>query len=198
MHSRLLYRFLLLSVFAGNTMAADVPFVVLDYADMFARSQSPSHMLALELRPGDTVRDAYAQAFFQGFTHPSGGIFTTSDLVRDAYARGQAYWRDHAGERDAILAGYGYVAVEREGTWSHGFEKSDFQPVDADGEPWWMTTFGSEPWRDVGLAQAATAHGPRRVRISGYLSPKGRHGHLGAYAREILVTSGTTVDPDGH
>lgn len=37
-----------------------------------------------------------------------------------------------------------------------------------------------------------------RVRIVGYLSPKGHYGHLGAYDYEVLVTSGVAVKAADH
>lgn len=94
-----------------------------------------------------------------------------------------------------ILAGYGYVAVEREGDWSRGFETSAFAPSDTDGERWWMQPLGDRPWSTVGLGDVGGSGS--QVRIVGYLSPTGRYGHLGSYAHEVLVTSGVEV-PSAH
>jgi hypothetical protein len=178
------------SLLAANAGAAEVPDVVLEYADSFEQSQ----IVKEQLRPGRTLRDEYANYFFQGFTHPSGEVFTKSALIQDAYTHGQAYWRDHPSERTKIFSEYGYVPVEREGVWSRGFEKSAFEPSDADGERWWMSPFGQGAWSQVGLDQASRGSTPSRVRIVGYLSPKGHYGHLGAYEHEVLVTSGTHED----
>lgn len=178
---------LIVGIFIGKATAGEVPNIVLQYADSFAQSQSVQE----PLRAGRALPDEYAIWFFQGFTHPSGSIFTKSDLMRDAYSNGQAYWRDHPSERADIFAGYGYRTVEREGVWSHGFEKSAFQPGDGSEGKWWMSTFGGVAWRDVGLDQPNSRIDGLRVRIVGYLSPKGRYGHLGAYEHEVLVTSGS-------
>lgn len=187
---RLISTILIVGALAGKATAADVPDVVLQYADAFAQSQSKAEQPS----PSRSLRDEYAVWFFQGFTHPSGGIFTRSDLMNDAYTRGQAYWRDYPSERDKILSAYGYVAIEREGVWSHGFEVSAFRPIDAEGEKWWITTLGGRRWGDVGLDDVMSRYKQLRVRIVGYISPKGHYGHLGAYVREVLVTSGTPTD----
>ena len=191
---RFISTLLMLSILIGKATAGKVPNIVLQYADSFAQSQTAEKQL-----PADrTLPDEYARWFFQGFIHPSGGISTKSDLMRDAYTNGQIYWRDHPSERAEIFAGYGYLAVEREGVWSRGFEKSAFQPADADVGEWWITTFGGVAWRDVGLDQPSSKNDRPRVRIVGYLSPKGRYGHLGAYEHEVLVTSGVPVDAGSH
>lgn len=187
---RFLSTLMLLSLLTVKAVAGEVPDVILRFADTFARSQTAEQPLPA----GRTVRSEYAVWFFQGFTHPSGGISTKSDLMRDAYANGQRYWRDHPAERADVFSGYGYVAVVREGVWSRGFEKSAFQPADADGGEWWMNSFGEVDWRDVGLIPPSSANDRPRLRIAGYLSPKGHYGHLGAYEHEVLVTSGVPVD----
>ncbi|MFT0737370.1 hypothetical protein [Ralstonia wenshanensis] len=187
---RLIGMILVVGVLAGQATAGEIPDVVLQYADAFA--QSPAE--AERLPSGQSLRDEYAMSFFQGFTHPSGGSFTKSALMNDAYMRGQAYWRDYPSERDKIFAGYGYVAVEREGVWSHGFEVSAFRPADANGEEWWISPLGDGAWSDVGLDKVRLKDRQLRLRIAGYVSPKGRYGHLGAYARAVLVTSAAPVD----
>ncbi|KHK57768.1 hypothetical protein PI87_04815 [Ralstonia sp. A12] len=189
---RLISTILIVGALAGKATAGEVPDVVLQYADAFAQSQTKAERLS----SGLSLREAYSVWFFQGFTHPSGGIYTDSDLMKDAYTHGQTYWRDYPSERDALLAAYGYDAVELEGVWSQGFEKSAFWPTDAEaGEgEWWITPFGRRTWRDVGLDNVQRSNKPVRVRIAGYLSQNGHYGHLGAYVREVLVTSGVPVD----
>ena len=159
-----------------------VPTVVLEFFKTFTASQT-----------GGAQSSQYAQWFFQGFTHPTGGIFTTSSLMRDAYTKGQAYWRDQPSRRGAMFAAYGYEAIEQDGYFSHGFEKSDFQPADSSASPWWMTSLGGVSWREIGFEPFRT--GPVRLHIVGYLSPKGQFGHLGAYEHEVLVTSAAFIKP---
>jgi hypothetical protein len=120
-----------------------------------------------------------------------------SALLQDAYTNGQTYWRDHPSDRAKIFSEYGYVAVEREGLWSHGFEKSAFEASGASGGKWWMTPLGDGPWKEVGLEQG-TGNALSHIRIVGYLSPKGNYGHLGAYEHEVLVTAGARIDSSNH
>ncbi len=181
---RIILILLVTSFLATKASAREIPNVVLHYANLFAQRQTAQE----QLPQGRTARDEYARYFFDGFTHPSGEVFTKSALIQDAYTRGQTYWRDHPAERAKIFSEYGYVAIEREGVWSRGFEKSAFEPADADGDRWWMRPLGDGPWKEVGLDQGG------RVRIAGYLSPKGHYGHLGAYEHQVLVTSAVPVD----
>jgi len=187
---RLICTILIVGALAGKATAGEVPDVVLQYADAFVKSQTEAERLSSVQSP----REAYAVWFFQGFTHPSGWILTKSDLMKNAYAQGQTYWRDYPSERDKMFAAYGYVPIEREGVWSHGFEVSAFRPADADGEEWWIGPLGDGAWSDVGLDRGRLRDKQLRVRIAGYLSPKERHGHLGAYVRAVLVTSAVPVD----
>ena len=182
----------LLVAFAPLAFASEIPDVVRQRANAFERSQATPE----RLRPGHTLLEDYAYEFFVGFTHENGGIYTPSALARDAYTQGQAYWRDHPSERAQIFAGYGYTAVEREGVWIKGFEISSFEPSDSPGERWWMTSLGNGPWREVGLDAGNTRRGPLRLRIDGYLSPKGSYGHLGMYGHTVLVTAATVVEAD--
>lgn len=187
---RLISTILIAGALAGKATAGEVPDAVLQYADAFVKSQTDAERLPAGLSP----REEYAVWFFQGFTHPSGGILTKSDLMRDAYTQGQTYWRDYPSERDKMFAAYGYVAVEREGVWSHGFEVSAFVPSDAGGEEWWIRPLGDGSWSDIGLDKVRLRDRHLRVRITGYVSPKGRYGHLGAYVRAVLVTWAAPVD----
>lgn len=88
---RFIFKLLLLSVLAGKATAGQVPNVALEFFKSFAESQTEEKKL-----PADFVQSTqYSQWFFQGFTHPAGGIFTKSALMQDAYTKGQVYWRDH-------------------------------------------------------------------------------------------------------
>ena len=190
---RFISTILIAGVLAGHAAAREMPDVVRRYADAFAQSQGEAGQPLSKL----SLRDEYATWFFEGFTNPIGGSFTRSTLLNSAYALGQAYWRDHPSERDEIFAGYGYIAVQREGVWSHGFEVNAFRPADSDEGEWWVTPICGDPRCDVGLRDARPGNKPRQMRIVGYLSPAGRYGHLGAYGRKVLVTSAKPVD-EGH
>ena len=189
---------LLITALAGEAAAGNIPDIVLGYASAFAQTQAADK----QLPTSPTLPAEYAQWFFQGLIHPSGGIVTQSAIMRDAYTNGQRYWRDHPSERANIMAGYGYLAIERDGTWSRGFEKSVFQPahvdVDVGAGAWWLDSFGGVAWKDVGLVPPNSSYEQPHVRIVGYLSPKGHYGHLGAYEHEVLVTSGVAVKAADH
>ncbi|MBV7536668.1 hypothetical protein KW842_12910 [Duganella sp. sic0402] len=185
---RFIAKIFTVAVISGSATAGQVPNVALEYFRSFAKLQ-------VEEKKGsnDAVQsEEYARWFFQGFTHTKGGIYTRSDLARDAYTKGQLYWRDHPSERDKVFAGYGYSAIEQDGVFSRGFEKSDFKPNDLSTGFWWMTTLGDVAWRDVGIEPPSLS--PIRLHIVGYLSPEGQFGHLGAYKHEVLVTSAVLKD----
>ena len=172
-----------LGMLCGHAAADTMPNIVQQYADAFIDAHPEEEPPA----NGRSLSDVYAAAFFSGFTYPYGGMQAKSQLVRDAYTHGQAYWNDHPAERKDIFAGYGYLPIDKTGLWSRGFEVSAFMPDDGDG-PWWMNTLGGVRWSDVGVPEARK--GKIRVHIIGYVSATGRHGHLGGYAREVLVLSG--------
>lgn len=176
--------------YADECRPRPVPTVVLEFFKSFAALQTGEKKPAID---GGAQSSQYAQWFFQGFTHPKGGIYAKSSLMRDAYTKGQVYWRDHPSRRGDIFAAYGYVAIEQDGFYSHGFEKSAFQPADASASVWWMTSLGDVSWRDMGFEPVRS--GPSRLHIVGYLSPKGQFGHLGAYEHEVLVTSAAFIKP---
>ena len=172
-----------LGMLCGHAAADTMPNIVQQYADAFIEAHPEEEPPA----NGRSLSDVYAAAFFSGFTYPYGGMQAKSQLVRDAYMHGQAHWNDHPAERKDIFAGYGYLPIDKTGVWSRGFEVSAFMPDDGDG-PWWMNTLGGVRWSDVGVPDAR--NGKMRVHIIGYVSSAGRHGHLGGYAREVLVLSG--------
>lgn len=179
---RVIFSYFFTLAFAGLAAAGGVPNFVAQYASAFERSQTKEE----HLPPGQTLLNVYTSNFFSGLTHPNGGIYTKSDLMRDAYTQGQAYWSDYPSKRDEAMAEFGYLAVKANGFWSRGMEKSAFKPDKSDEGEWWMTTFGNGPWLALGLSPPDNE---THICIVGYLSPKGHYGHLGAYVREILVTA---------
>jgi len=184
-----IFTLIFIGTLTATAGAGPIPDVVLQDADEYAKSLTE----APKLPAGHTVRDEYAIWFFQGLIHPSGGIQTKSELMRDAYTHGQSWWRDHPSEHDAIFAEYGYRVIKQDGVWSRGFEKSAFQPDGGDPESWWMDSFGGVAWQSIGLAPPVSILVQPRVHIIGYLSPKGHYGHLGGYEHEVLVTAGSLV-----
>ena len=184
--STLLCLLLVIGLACGETFSA-VPAVVVQLAESYASAQTNAEKMPL----GRTLLEEYALHFYQGFTHPHGGILTISDIYKTAYTEGQYYWREHPNERNDIFAGYGYVPVEKVGTWSIGFERSSFVPEDQGEEKWSVSSLGDVKWSELTPGQVDPTFTKARVRIIGYLSPIGSYGHLGGYRREILATSFT-------
>lgn len=58
--------------------AEEVPAVVIQLAESYAASRTDAE----QMPPGRTVTDEYATWFFQGYTHPNGGIWTKSNGAR--------------------------------------------------------------------------------------------------------------------
>mgnify|MGYP001340650446 CR=1 FL=1 len=70
------------------------------------------------------------------------------------------------------------------GYYKHGFEVSEFVPAGST-EKWWLN--GSIPCLPVNRQNAELP--VVYLEVQGVLSQKGRHGHLGAYTRELQVSS---------
>jgi hypothetical protein len=76
------------------------------------------------------------------------------------------------------------------GTLEIGFEQVSFANDDGRG-PYWLSA-ESGAWEDLTapLTENCTMPWGRvRVVVEGVLSEEGRHGHLGAYERELRVTN---------
>lgn len=89
--------------------------------------------------------------------------------------------------------GTSHTAVEVAGTFTSGFETSDFVAVGSP-ELWWAYFTGSvhedwliPSWTEVGFWS-------QRVVVSGLVSPPGSYGHLGGCRRELAITGIRSVD----
>jgi hypothetical protein len=75
------------------------------------------------------------------------------------------------------------------GVWDWHFETSAFTTDGGEG-PYWLVAEGAA-WEQINAPLQQVGRGPwGRVHliVEGYLGPRGRHGHLGAYAHELHVT----------
>ncbi|MES2299886.1 MAG: hypothetical protein V4582_22795 [Pseudomonadota bacterium] len=169
----------------AQAFAASTPVVVEKLAQAYVKAHAGADNAAAQRAMADT----YAATFFIGYLQHNGGIWNAPALESAAYTDGQAYGRAHPGERDAILLGYGYERVEVDGVWERGFELSKFVPADRPPEEWWLSSYGGVAWHDLGLGQQIPSFNKARVHIVGYASSIGRHGHLGMYQRDVLVTA---------
>lgn len=83
----------------------------------------------------------------------------------------------------------GYIRTEATGTWKYGFDRSEFVPADRPKEKWWLKL--PSRWWDENKSSALKKKGVDQdgatVRVSGFLSPTGKFGHLGAYDREFVA-----------
>jgi len=172
------------SIVFGSANAASVPDDVLEQARAYAkthRSEKPPRSQSLV--------EEYASGFFAGFIHGAyNGVLSGDDAFATAYAKGAARWKQGPDAQQRTFAGYGYQRIEWTGLWTAGFETSLFEP---DGQP------GLAAWLDFlagsGAALPKTEPGPHflelRLRLTGYLSPRGSYGHLGMHGRELFATS---------
>lgn len=188
---RFFFATMMLTLCISKSFAGEVPKVVLQYFDAFTKSQTATPSL------DSNLLQEYANCFFDGFVNPSGAIITKSDLDLDAYTNGQVYWRSHPSERERIFAAYGYLPVEREGVWFQGFETSAFQPADPDEGGWWLRSLEDASWQTLHPHELDSVSARIHLHIVGYLSPKGRYGHLNAFEREVFIKSAVQVDSKG-
>ena len=85
-----------------------------------------------------------------------------------------------------------FESVIIEGFYSHGFEKSDFRPIDSE-KTWWVFSHKLKE-----LLEASEAY-RLRVEVRGMLSPLGKYGHLLGYDRcltQVVVLK--VVDTDSN
>jgi hypothetical protein len=164
-----------------------------------ALREAEAYLAKLSPQPADSereeIRTEFTQMFFSGFTNPTGGL-----IGRDAAEHGF-----HAGQNlrrhcDAVMVrrimeDYGYVATEATGTWAVRFEVSVFSPRDMPDQGWWLEGFGDTKYTYPKKGEETDQ--PVYFRISGFLSPKGRYGHLGGYEHEFYATKVVYVK-DGH
>jgi hypothetical protein len=125
------------------------------------------------------LRAEFARMFLVGFLYATGSVSGERDSATGAgLEAGVQYRRSNPDKFKQTLEGFGYTATNAQGTWTVAFELSEFRADGHFGREWWLTP----------LSVGAPKEGGR-VRISGFLSPKGQHGHLGAYEHEFVATN---------
>jgi hypothetical protein len=74
------------------------------------------------------------------------------------------------------------------GYYVHGYELSEFIPTGTK-EKWWLT--GAVPripqYTKDNVGTAPKSNPVRYISVRGTLSAEGKHGHLGAYSREVTA-----------
>ncbi len=184
------------TVIAADTLTSDflAPPEVVRLADAYVTSlpQQESAAHAKEIRNDFTTR------FFRGFINPDGSISGGTSAGRAGFNAGQQYRRSNPDKLKQTMEGFGYAATNAQGIWAVGFEHSGFRPDGHSGREWWLA-----PLPVAGAAGAVDHLVPRqggRVRISGFLSPRGQYGHLGTYEHEFFATNISLINfgrPDG-
>ena len=165
---------------------------ILKLADAYLESLPP------EQRPKDRqrIRDSFVTFFFRGFTSFSAGSMYcgVDDAELQGFKTGQVYHRGNPDKIKETFESFGYVATEAEGAWTIRFEHSGFEPRgrNSNREKWWfwiMTDTDSE------LREALQFCGQgKTIRVTGFLSPKGRYGHLDSYDHEFYATRISKAD----
>lgn len=173
-----------------------VPPFVLEQAKRYEAAHA---VLARYMPGGMSIADLYVEEFRRGFEAPvpTGSEAAEksddkgppgSEVYADAATAGAAWRRDHPADTDAVMAGFGYRHVSAKGVWKVGYEVNAFTPGDGSGEVWWLDAFGNAAWPHLAAAKDPSGMG---LSVDGYVSPKGRYGHIGGYDREILVIVAT-------
>src|ERR1043166_2547281 len=133
------------------------------------------------------IRNDYIRSFFQGFRMPGSNMGGGSEAERRGFFEGQEYRRSNPTRIKETMEGFGYIAVETEGTWTVCFEHSGFRPDNQPSKTWWLSEFG-----DTGSAIPKGMKIPKsgiHIRVTGFLSPAGRYGHLAGYEHELFATA---------
>jgi len=144
--------------------------------------------------PKSDIRRCYLHSFFSGYTNPNGTMTGGDPADFAGFQAGQEYRRAHPTELKQTMEGFGYTTTNAHGSWRVFFEHSVFRPQNEAGRGWWLTPL-PDPETNEPPDQHVPADG-RVVRISGFLSPEGRYGHLGICDREFFATN-VSVVPTG-
>lgn len=166
------------------------PRAVIRIADAFVASMRRQRAKRTESR-----REDFCGSFFTGFTSCDSTVSGGTAAWRRGYRTGQEYRRAKPTKIKETMEGFGYTAVEADGTWTDSFEHSDFVPDKQPTQTWWLAYFGntrSNLTNNIRLL-AEGFHPGVHIRVKGYLSPFGQHGHCGYYPHEILATAISTI-----
>ena len=142
----------------------------------------------------DKVRVKFLGGFFDGFVNPEGRILGgTHDADWHGFQAGQAYRHANSSKLKEVMESFGYTATEAEGRWIGGFETSSFSPLGVNsGQQWWLSILDEKAFefdKDTTIPEGGIS-----IRVIGFLSPKGQHGHLGMYDHEIYATDISKIE----
>ena len=157
-----------------------------------AAGYADTYVVTLGLSPGSceasAARYRFMDGFFMGFRDPR-RIVEVIPEVRDGntgFQAGQKYRVDHPDSTDEVYASFGFSPVAVVGTMERRYEVSSFSPnSDYSGEKWWFEII---PRAKLGLLPGGLLPVGRPIRIKGYVSRRGRYGHLDGYDRQLYVS----------
>lgn len=146
-------------------------------------------------RPGhrDQIFEAFARQFVRGLKN---GVQSwsakTEALDSIAYNAGKEYRRENPQDALRLISqsyeNTGYAEIRIEGVWTIGFETSSLEAAALGGNKCWLWVPSSAmgqvfPLTDEERSNRSLTWQLRSatVRVHGFLSPPGRHGHLGSY-----------------
>jgi hypothetical protein len=138
------------------------------------------------------IRRSFLRAFFWGFVNPKGTLSGGTPADHAGYQAGQLYWRTNAAKLKETMEGFGYTATNAQGDWSVGFERSVFRAGGDSGRGWWLRPLPSPESSQATDPDLPESGGP--VRIAGFLSAKGRYGHLGMCEYQFFATNISLIE----
>jgi hypothetical protein len=156
---------------------------VLSFVDQLAK-EAFARTPKVELRENEEeFRRLFSSAFLGGFLSPASQTASASHVSIKLGAEAGRSYRKAFPERTAyVLNAYGYLEIETAGRffWSPGSWR--FKPDHNPRAIWSLNSFGvAWPKRDG-------ERGEMKVQVKGFLSPKGKFGHGGDNAHQLLVT----------
>jgi hypothetical protein len=134
------------------------------------------------------ARYKFIDGFFMGFRGPHKVVEVIPE-VRDGNAgfqAGQKYRQEHPDAVDGVYASFGFSPVNVVGTMDRRYEVSSFSPSsDFVGETWW---FEIASGAKLDLLPGNLLPVEKLIRVKGYVSKRGRYGHLDDYDRQLYVS----------
>jgi hypothetical protein len=157
-----------------------------------AAAYAAKHVATLGLSPSSceasAARYRFIDGFFMGFRDPHRVVEVIPE-VRDGntgFQAGQKYREEHPNAADEVYASFGFSPVNVVGTMERRYEVSSFAPSsDYSGETWW---FEIVPGAKLDLLPGDLLPVGKPIRIRGYISKRGKYGHLDGYDRQLYVS----------
>ncbi|MEM1226870.1 MAG: hypothetical protein AAGJ40_14320 [Planctomycetota bacterium] len=203
---------ILLSVVQGNIGDAEIS----AQDPSFLVALADAHVESLGSKPEDLekAREHFCACFRWGYTSFAEAEIPADSIPIDVagYNAAVRYRKRHPESLERVLTAFGYKKEIHVGVWRTGHEMSQFLNENVRKPGWWVgycpkcekpklnwKRFPKLPAdRDVPAKLRKLIDDGRgaeaKVRVTGYLSPVGKYGHLGSYSRELLATSIQPID----